>query len=66
MYIFWVPNRIFSRINIEVCALKLVLKMMHSDKVLAWFGVLLPYVLSLLFSAIFGIEGAKGSHDPIE
>ena len=31
-----------SRANVEVCALKLVLKTMHSDKVSAWFGVLLP------------------------
>ena len=29
-----------SRAYIEVCALKLVLKTIYSEKVLAWFGVL--------------------------
>ena len=33
-------EKICSSANIEVCALKLVLKMMHFDKFSAWFGVL--------------------------
>ena len=46
--------------------MKLVLKTMCCNKVLAWFGVLWPLATSPLFNAIFGIEGAQGSHDPIE
>ena len=55
-----------SHASVEVCALKSVLKMMRSDKVLAWFGVLQLKTVSLLFSATFGIEGAQWRHNPIE
>ena len=30
----------YSHAYVEVCALRLVLKMMQSEKILAWFGVL--------------------------
>ena len=32
----------FSHTNVNLCALKLLLKVMHSDKISAWFGILQP------------------------
>ena len=43
-----------------------MLKTMRSDKVLVWFGVLQLCTNLPLFGATYGIEGAQGSHDPIE
>ena len=48
----------YSCAFVEVCALKLVLKMIRSDKAVAWFGVLWLKTTFPLFNATFGIEGA--------
>ena len=50
--------------HVEVCAL--VVKMMHREKLPAWFGAFQPLTASPLIDTTFGVEGTQGSHEPIE
>ena len=51
---------------VQVFALKLVFKMIFSEKVSAWYGVLWPYTDSSLLGATFEVRGAQGSCQPID
>ena len=56
----------FYHAYVQVCALKLVFKMIFSEKVSAWYGVLWPYTDSSLSGATFKVGGVQGSCEPID